>query len=256
MSEPSPRPAKAPLRWYQYRLRTFLVFLALCAVWLGMISRRARQQRTAVEKIKALGGTVVYDYAKARGGRWNEFDPKNSAAGPAWLRSFIGEDYFQTVVQVNLSKVKVSDDDLAILENLPDVESVDLSGTEISNDGLVHVEGMRKLKGLFLWKTLIDDRGLAHLRNLTDLRLLILDGTTVTDAGMENLQGLTNLEDWLGLTDTQMSDEGLKYFKGFKKLKEINLLRTKVTEHGAEELKSSLPNLRISYSQDGKDRTL
>ena len=50
---------------------------------------------------------------------------------------------------------------------------------------------------------------------------------------MVNLEGIVNLEDWLGLSDTQITDAAVKYFKNFTKLREINLLRTKVTERGA-----------------------
>ncbi len=73
---------------------------------------------------------------------------------------------------------------------------------------------------------------------------------------MVNLEGIVNLEDWLGLSDTQINDAAVKYFKNFKKLRSINLLRTKVTERGARELKQALPNCSISYSKDGQDRSL
>ena len=52
-------PPKSRLRWYQYRLRTLLIIMTVLAVWMAVISHRARQQKLAVEKIRALGGTVI-----------------------------------------------------------------------------------------------------------------------------------------------------------------------------------------------------
>lgn len=251
--------ARIRIAWFQYRLRTLLVVIAIIAIWLGVIGQRAWRQKYVVDRIRSLGGTVAYDFQKQKGGRWNEFDLKNSPPGPGWLRRFIGDDYFETVVQIDFSKMPITDGDLAVLDNLPNanaLECICFDYTKISNDGLAHIERFGGLYMLSLWHTGISDRGLIHLRNLTGLRDLVLDNTEITDAGMVNLDGMVNLEDWLGLTDTQITDASVKYFKNFKKLREINLLRTKITERGARELKQALPRCFISYSINGYDRNL
>ncbi|MCC6123815.1 MAG: hypothetical protein IT426_02550 [Pirellulales bacterium] len=255
-NEPQSPPTKTPLRWYQYRLRTLLIVMTVLAAWMAFVSHRARQQKLAVDRIKALGGTLWYDYQKLKGKPWNHSDDKIPPPGPAWLRNFIGEDYFQTVVTVDLSKAAVTDDDLAVLENLTELEGLYLTDPNITGKGFAHLKTLKKLKGLGLWNTSIDDAGLANLEGLANLRQLCLDGTKITDAGTVHLQDLTQLEDWLGLTDTPITDRSLQYFKNFKKLQNLNLLRTNVTERGVRELKKALPNTIISYPRNGEDQAL
>jgi hypothetical protein len=229
------------LRWYQYRLRTLLIIMTLLAVWMAWISHCARQQQTAVEKIHALGGNVSYDIQKING-QYFAFDYHAIPPGPAWLRKFIGEDYFQNVVYVELGKTHDTDDDLAILQNLPDLEGLALNDTNITGNSLVHLEGLKKLEILILEKTMIDDSGLAHLKDITSLRGLDLNDTKITDAGILNLQKLINLEEWLLLNNTEITDESLKYFKNFVKLKVLSMKHTHVTRKSIENMKDDLPN--------------
>lgn len=247
------------LAWYQYRLRTLLVLMAAIAVWLGVISSRARRQKYVVDRIRALGGMVDYDFQKRIGGHWGTFNFKNPPPGPDWLRRLAGDDYFETVVAIILQNRPVKDGDLALLDRLPNANALEFIAwdhVQISNDGMAHFERFHELRGLNLAGDEIDDRGLVHLRQLTNLRYLILVGTKITDAGVPNLQGLVNLEDELGLSYTQITDASVKYFKNFKKLRSIDLLHTKVTERGARELKQALPNCSITYTKDGKFRSL
>jgi hypothetical protein len=98
-------------RYLTFSLRTFFILLTAFAVWLGVVVKRAREQREAVKTVRALGGSVVYDfqitgvpfdgapdppYALAR-----FFHPDAEPPGPLWLRRLIGDDYFQDVVAVN-----------------------------------------------------------------------------------------------------------------------------------------------------------
>jgi hypothetical protein len=247
--------AKTPLRWYQYRLRTLLIAMTLLAAWMAYVSHHARQQKLAVEKIRALGGTVQYDYQKDKiqlgGEEYSRYDPQAMPPGPEWLRNFIGNDYFQNVVYVSLSKTSVTDDELAILENFPGLEGLSISQTKITSFGLVHLEGLKNLESLSLENTLIDDNGLAHIKDLANLRILILNDTKITDAGTINLQRLTNLEECLWLESTQITDGSLKYFKNFKKLKWLNMTHTRVTEKAANELQKDLPKTKISFHHAG-----
>ena len=58
-------PPGPKLRWYQFSLRSLLLFFLFCSVpfgWLGARMQNARRQRESVEAITKLGGCVVYDY--------------------------------------------------------------------------------------------------------------------------------------------------------------------------------------------------
>lgn len=80
-------------RWLQFSLRGFLIMLTAFAVWLGVVAHRAREQREAVEAIRALGGYVLYEGE-------DRFGEEAEQAGPAWLRKIIGDDYFYNVAGV------------------------------------------------------------------------------------------------------------------------------------------------------------
>ena len=68
-----------------------------------------------------------------------------------------------------------------------------------------------------------------------------LDETRITDAGLVYLKGLTNLEVGLGLNHTAITDVGLEHLKDLKKLKQLSLRGTNVTDAGVRKLKLSLP---------------
>jgi hypothetical protein len=98
-------------RWFQYSLRSFLVFMTAFAVWLGILAERARQQREAVKAIEALGGKVTYDF-QIIGVPYNGnpdpphtvnriFRPDADPPGPIWLRRLIGDEFFQEVHAVS-----------------------------------------------------------------------------------------------------------------------------------------------------------
>ena len=68
-----------PRRWFQYRLRTLLIFVTLCALpcsWLGWKVRQAKREAEAAAAIEKSDAWVKWDA-----------DPM----GPAWLRSLLGE---------------------------------------------------------------------------------------------------------------------------------------------------------------------
>jgi hypothetical protein len=118
--KPNSAPPAPKRRWYQYRLRTLFVLTAVLALWLGHVTNSARQQRKAVEALAALQAEVYYDDemgedglpgpgpfagsvltfdAMCTGRDWTRIaDAK--PRGPQWLRDWVGEDYFRTVVAV------------------------------------------------------------------------------------------------------------------------------------------------------------
>ena len=95
----NPPPPKR--RWYQYSLRTLLIFMTVAACgfgWLGVKVRQARRQKEAVDRFEALGGGVIYDYEIDVEFRWIA-DAK--PPGPIWLHRVLGDDFFRTAVAAN-----------------------------------------------------------------------------------------------------------------------------------------------------------
>ncbi len=240
---------KPKYRWYQYSLRTLMLLVTVAAVWLGIWTHRAREQKKVVASIVQLGGNVFYDYQRENPVYYNVHNPKALPLTPQWLRSILDDDYFHDVVYVCLRDTKATDDDLEMLKKLPRLENLDLIDTAVTGAGLAHLKRHNDMKSLGLCNTHVDDAGLLHIAHLTELRQLMLDGTRVTGVGMRHLQGLTNLDEWLGLCDIDITDEDLKPLANLKKLRSLNLKGTKVTSAGVMDLQQALPRTDISYDR-------
>jgi hypothetical protein len=283
MTTPSPKRRR---RWFQFSLRTLLVFVLLVSIgmsWFAVKMQRARKQKEAVEVIERLGGRVEYT--------------EYSVSGSDWRRRLLGDDFVRAVGLVELHSYfgdSPSDEDLAHLGGLPKLESLSLVSNRVTDAGLVHIGSLSTLKRLHLFSPEISDAGLIHLENLTDLRELVLTGTRITDAGLVHLEGLSKLEyldlegtevtgagfrhlenlsalkflvlnrtpttdeqlaylkqyktlSWLELCDTQVSDSGLVYLKSLSNLRQLHLPGTQVTPQGVAQLQQELPACEIVY---------
>jgi len=249
---------KPKRRWLRFSLRTLMVLvlaISMPLAWLGMKVRRANEQRSAVEAIRAVGGYVEYDHEyklcyfhEQMSGPSIPFglseDPP--PPGPVWLRRLFGDGLFAEVVYVEGSDD--ADRIVSHVEQLPylrhllvGVASQDCPVTDAS---LVQVKGLTRLKTLRLFHTRVTDAGLVHLRGLSQLESLELCGTKVTDAGLVHVQGLPRLQ-MLDLRSTQVTDTGLGYVRGLPQLKAVILGDTRVTDVGIRRLKQALPNVQI-----------
>ena len=111
-------PPKPQRRWFQFRLRTLMVFVTLCAVacsWFAVRWRRAEKQREAVEAIREAGGNVRYEYEFAADGRTIQ---RTEPPAPAWLVKLLGVDFFFDVVGVTVVFPAAGDDSMKHLRGL------------------------------------------------------------------------------------------------------------------------------------------
>jgi hypothetical protein len=232
-TDTSPTAPKPKRRWFQYSLRTLLVVVTLFAIpcsWLVVMLRQAERQRKAVAAIRNLGGSTGLG---------------SYSSPPEWLRSLVGDDFFQTVNSVDLNLTKVTDSDLENLDGLGQLKHVSLFGADkITDAGLGHLERMSQLLKLNLAFTKVGDAGLEHIKGLNQLEDLSLTGTNITDDGLKHLKGLNHL-DRLLLSHTKITDAGLEHLKGLSQLKLLWLYDTQVTDEGARKLQQALPNCRI-----------
>jgi len=124
------------------------------------------------------------------------------------------------------------------------VVELNLSRSKITDAGLLHLKGLTGLQTLSLYRTQTTDVGLVHLKGLTKLQSLNLQLTKITDAGLAHLKGLANLET-LSLQLTKITDAGLVHLKGLTGLQVLYVSNTKVTDAGVAELQKTLPDCRI-----------
>jgi endonuclease YncB( thermonuclease family) len=149
-------------------------------------------------------------------------------------------------LHLSLYGVPFTDDDLAELKSLTELQFLGLRGSAVTDDGLAHLQPLAKLRVLSLMSTGVGDAGLAHLTGLTELEDLDLDRTTITDAGLPHLKGLAKLRR-LQMAHTAVTDAGLDPLLGLAELRELNLRGTAVTREGAERITKRLQHTNVSY---------
>ena len=105
------------------------------------------------------------------------------------------------------------------------------TGAELERD----VEALTEIYELGLSNDQVSDRRLPCLARLKRLRFLDLSNTRITDAGLKQLEVLPRLCS-LGLRDTPVSDDGLKQLKRLKQLRGLDLSNTRITDAGLKQL--------------------
>lgn len=231
-----PNPTSPRLRWFQFSLRTLLLFVLLVSIgmsWVAVRMQKAKKQREAVEAIEKLGGAVSYDYQVDQAG---QFTDKTEPAGPAWLREVLGQDFFANVVAAQVN----TDSGMEKLKAFPHIQSLQIVGA-VTDAGMKHVKGLSQLRELLLQGVPITDAGVAHVEDMSELRTLDLAATRITDHGLEHFKGLRQLQ-LLSIWGNQITDTGLGCLKTLSQLRTLSLYRTQITDAGLEHLKA-LPQL-------------
>src|SRR4051794_2575181 len=85
-------------------LRSAMLLVLFSGLWLGWRVNRANDQRRAVVAIRRAGGGITYSNART----W----------APAWLRNWLGDEFFQEVTSVQFLNRPLTDHDLAPLASL------------------------------------------------------------------------------------------------------------------------------------------
>lgn len=235
------------VRFLRFRLRTLMVVVTLCCLYLGLVVRKAEQQKEAVAWIKQSIGSsaeIVYDY------ELTGTATRNIAAirpGPDWLRKLIGIDYFADVVSVRFGRgyYVESDEQMAALPGgmfFAGRLDWDPKLRAKMIPPLTDLSPLAKLTSL----RFLDISGdlptdITPLANLTNLRTLCVRGTRVTD--LSPLAGLHNLET-LDLSYSTISD--LSPLAHLTKLRRLNIQGTFVRPDEITALKESIPNVYVT----------
>ncbi len=217
---------------------------ALLRTWL--VAPYQAEQRAATALTRLGGKIVMVD------------------AAPPWLRSYVGKGLLNMDVAavVDISRSRVTDNDLVYLQDFHHCGQINLSDTQISNAGLPHLSKAAGERWLDLSRTRITDvsalfgggvqtipAGLKLSGNRiarldvprkvwVPLWELDLSDTDVDDGTLaslsDSLPGLASLN----LCGTNVSDEGLLSLASKEVLSKLNLMDTRVTPTGVARLKA------------------
>src|SRR5690606_5958561 len=118
-------------RYLQISLRATFAVITILAILLGLQVRKANNQRRAVEKITALGGSVGYDY---------QMNNRTEPSAPVWLRELVGDDHFQSVERAYFYEKPLKDSDLDFVGQLPNLNSLFIGNAPmITDEVMAHV---------------------------------------------------------------------------------------------------------------------
>ena len=228
-------------RLARFSLGTLLLLLTVAAVWMAYVSNRAHNLRSVRDQLLASGASLGYDY------EYDGLSPSDNPepAGPPWLRSLLGEEYFVEIVNVSFqSNESATSADLEPIRQLKSVRRIDIDYTSI--DDISAIADQSQLLWLDLEESGIDSADLVHLEKLDNLTRLVLTRNSIDDTNLELVADMTGLVD-LRLNETEVTDACLTHFEGLVNLRELDLELTNVTAEGVGQLQQKLPNCEINW---------
>ncbi|MCE9529341.1 MAG: hypothetical protein K8R36_25105 [Planctomycetales bacterium] len=261
-------PAGRRTRWYQFSLKTLTIFMVVCSLLMGAFAwrlQRARKQAEAAEAIRAMQGTVKYDY------QWKAIDQgtkePSESPFPSLLVHELGQDFFHEVhivynedyapsneertlfwdCVVRFPKLRcltvfnewMDHEGFARLRDFQEMELVGIMSSRVTDDDLRVIGAMTKLKTLELYGAnhAIGDEGVAALDDLSELQSFILRNSQITDAAAQHLvkhPKLTKLQ----LGSNPLTDKSSPWLGKLTQLQRLDIYDTDIGDAGIGELKN------------------
>src|SRR5262245_2297279 len=208
-------------RWLSFSLRGLFLVITIACIWLAIVATRARRQAAAIAKVQELKGVLHFDYQKdGRGNAVANGEPQ----APKWLRNAIGEDYFRRVVTVDFNfggGNKATDADLVVFRSLPDVANIELNNNpRVTDAGLEHLAGLSKLRVLYLYRSNVKGPGIRYLPR--NIEFLMLTRSPLSDEGVVPVKNMPRLK-VLRLGFTNVTDVGVANLAGLTPLEDLEL---------------------------------
>jgi hypothetical protein len=221
-------------RWFQFRLRTLLILVAVVALplaWIAKERRRSHFELKIVEPLLKSGRGEI-----RLGGPYDTVDLPPDAQG-RWrdlARRVLGE-------RINLAGPLAPDfQNLALLSELVNLQALYAQDTQVRD--LTPLGRHTNLKILFLYSTPVTD--FSPLAELKNLQSLMLFETQIGD--LTPLAGLKNLKA-LNISSTKVSN--LTPLAGFSNLQYLSLAKTPISDLTPLAGLANLKELNLSFTQ-------
>lgn len=203
-----------------------------------------------------LSGTAVTDEGMKEIARFktiDELDISKTAVGDAGLKEIAKLTKLHTL---SLAETKVTDDGLKELLGLENLKYLDLSRSGVKGNSLKQLSGLKNLTNLVINNSIVTDKVLEDLEKgnllqftsfassavkrtreykVEDCQRLILSDSPLTDKGIKQVVAFKNVL-ILDLSNTGITDEGLKQLTKLENVSDLNLQGTKITDAGLKSL--------------------
>jgi hypothetical protein len=244
---------KRARRWTQFSLRTLLLVSTAIAIWLGFVAYQARQQREVVKLVEALGGQVVYERA---------YSIISEQPILQWFCESIGREYFCSVKGIDVASAELADEHIEQFGTFRKLRSLQINSPNVTDAGIEKLHNCGCLEELEIQFAAITDRGIEHITRFERLKRLVLNNVEITDAGVEKLRAMQRLhvlsignfsptrtrsdvdfrsED----LSAKITNEGLLSLAAIPSLKEVWLLRSRISDDGARKLAAERPDIML-----------
>ena len=191
-------------RWYQYRLRSLVILIALLAIPMGWLSwelRQSRQRQESIDWIQEMGGMIEYEGGE-NPGWWRQVRDKCFGRLPRTvnqiyrsnLTSWLGastnlKDISPLARLTSVRELYISKNDVSDLSPLGKMKNLEvLNANSCPIEDLSPLADLTRLRELHLMDTGVVD--LSPLANLTHLEELHLDSLSYTDDQVKELRAM------------------------------------------------------------------
>ena len=170
-----------------------------------------------------------------------------------WLEQLGGLTHIKDLALYSYTKkTPVTDNGLAFLANMNELQTLSLWNSQVCGFGLKHLHNCQELRKLRLPDSKVCDEGLPYLKGFPALEYLDLSGSNITDAGLAQLEDLSHLKR-LDLTRTKITDAGLGHLKTLVQLQDLYIESTQATRAGLADLRKALHYTKVTGR--GRDET-
>lgn len=150
------------------------------------------------------------------------------------------------LIGLELNDMELDDSSLDALGSCHQVEGLILNRATIKDESLRHLSRLPNLHALQLMNCGVTDAGAKQIVDgCPGLKFMVIDNTRMTDVASQEFARLPNLQT-LSLRNVSITDDGIRKLTSCSTLKSLFVKNTKVASVGEEELRKSLPTLRVS----------
>lgn len=230
-----------PKRKLSFGLQSLFVVLTISTIVVGLFVREwrvAKHRRELVEEISRRGGSVSI------------LQPRLAKQTPgvvnAWLRLFLGDDYFIQAYGVSLAPE--SKDDLPLILAFPEAQQLRLVGRGVTDEFVAGLYKLPAVHGISLENHSLTPIGISSLAVHSQLKQLRFKACELTSKQVQAVKDLTL--DSITFDSCQLGDVDLHPITQVSSLEGIFFLNSPLQSSHLHSLQGAQSSLELSFSSE------